>query len=376
MKKFILAMCVSMAVVMMFGPAYAMEAGPVHGPGGDEGLAAGALPPQGFYFINDFVMLPSLITHGPIFDYNFNGGPVPTHVGPVKNGEGISNEKLIAVVDAPILLWVPGCKFLGADYGVAIAEPFDYTNLNVQVGGHPFGGQPFGGVLGDTNTFVGGAQMGASNTVLVPYILSWKLPCDWRIKTAFSVVVPDATTSTGNRIRSTDAVTGQAFSNRANQDGGIYAESGQDFWSFTPEIGISYLHAGWNFSADFFFSFSTKNNDTNYQSGDIFAADYTITYTCGKWTFGLGAYEQNQLNSDSFVQPFGATGAYGLPGDGLYHSQPGTKLTAYGIGPILGYNFGPCSLMFVYNVPLDSDNLANGESILVRLVVPLGKLGM
>ncbi len=372
MKKFLLVMCFSMAAVMMFTPAFAMEAGPVHGSGGDEGLAAGALPPAGFYFINDFVILPTLITHGPIFDYNFNGGPVPTHVGPVMNGEGISNEKLIAVVDAPILLWVPGCKFLGADYGAAIAEPFDYTNLNVQVGGLNFGGGP----LGNTNTFVGGAQLGASNTVIVPYILSWHLPCDWRIKTAFSVVVPDATTSTGDRIRATDAVTGQAFSQRANPDGGIYAESGQNYWSFTPEIGISYLHAGWNFSADFFFSFSTKNSDTNYQSGDIFAADYTITYTCGKWTFGLGAYEQNQISDDSFVQPSGRPGAYGLVGDGLYHSQPGTKLTAYGIGPILGYNFGPCSLMFVYNVPLDSDNLANGESILVRLVVPLGKLGM
>ena len=240
------------------------------------------------------------------------------------------------------------------------------------VGGLNVGGGP----LGNTNTVVGGAQMGASNTVLVPYILSWHLPCDWRIKTALSVLVPDATTSTGNRIRSTDAVTNQAFSQRGNSDGGIYAESGQDFWSFTPEIGISYLHAGWNFSADFFLSFSTKNNDTNYQSGDIFAADYTITYTCGKWTFGLGAYEQNQLNSDSFVQPSGQVGGDGIVGNGLYQSQPGTKLTAYGIGPIVGYNFGPCSLMFVYNVPLESDNLANGESILVRLVVPLGKLGM
>ena len=72
-------------------------------PGGDEGLAAGALPPAGFYFINDFVMLPTLITYGPLFDYNFEGGPVPTHTlgpggahVPVKNQEGISNEKLIS----------------------------------------------------------------------------------------------------------------------------------------------------------------------------------------------------------------------------------------------------------------------------------------
>ena len=115
MKKFLLALAVSMAVVMLVAPAFATELWDPHLRGVDEGLAAGALPPPGVYFINDFYLAPNYFIYG-------NDGHVK------------ANEKLFAYVDVPILLWVPGCKFLGADYAMAIAQPFDYTNLRMQTG--------------------------------------------------------------------------------------------------------------------------------------------------------------------------------------------------------------------------------------------------
>ena len=60
MKKFILAMCVVVAVVMMVTPVSANELWDPHLRGVDEGLAAGALPPPGFYFINTEYFMPSL----------------------------------------------------------------------------------------------------------------------------------------------------------------------------------------------------------------------------------------------------------------------------------------------------------------------------
>ena len=195
MKKLLLVMCVSMLAVMMVTPAFAEELWDPHLRGVDVGLAAGALPPPGFYFVNDLIMGFDK-TFGPLYNYAPQGGsgtfpPNPSFPGG-QNGKANSMEKLFAVVDVPTLLWVPStCKFLGADYGVAIAQPFDYTNLRIQT--NTVGNQ-------NTNTFVGGEQWGAFNTILVPYILSWHLPCDFRIKTALAVAFDDATTSPENRI--------------------------------------------------------------------------------------------------------------------------------------------------------------------------------
>jgi hypothetical protein len=42
------------------------------------------------------------------------------------------------------------------------------------------------------------------------------------------------------------------------------------------------------------------------------------------------------------------------------------------MGPIVGYNFGPCSLMFTYNFALYSQDQFGGDWCMLRLVVPLG----
>ncbi len=44
------------------------------------------------------------------------------------------NTKIFAFVDVPVLLWSPGCKFLGVDYAAAVAETFDYTSFRLQTG--------------------------------------------------------------------------------------------------------------------------------------------------------------------------------------------------------------------------------------------------
>ena len=170
--------------------------------------------------------------------------------------------------------------------------------------------------------------------------MSWKLPCDFRVKTGLGIALADAWTAPGDV-----------------QVGGPYAQSGNGTYTFTPTVGISWLHAGWNVSAEFLYSIQTKNTTTDYQSGDQFAADYTVTYTCGKWTFGLGASQETQLYHDTFA---GAT-------------VPNSIAHAWTFGPIVGYNFGPCSLQFTYNFPMYTETDVGGEWCNLRLVVPLWK---
>lgn len=311
MKKFILALFVCLAAVAFVAPVYATELWDPHLHGVDEGLAAGALPPAGLYFINNTWMLPEGRAYG------HDGSKESVSLGG-------------AFVEVPILLWVPGVKFLGADYGMAIAQPFDYASLRVQIG-----------KLGKDDLFIGGQQWGTFNTLIVPYILSWRLPCDFRVKTGLTIGIDDAMTSPGS----------------PPDDGGPYASSGNGTWTFQPTLGISWLHAGWNASAEFFYAFQTKNTTTEYQSGDQFAADYTLTYTCGKWTFGAGAAQENQLFNDKW---FGET-------------YPGHMARLWSAGPIIGYNFGPCSLMLTYNFHISATNDIGNDMINARLVIPLWK---
>ena len=308
MKKIILAICVSVAVVMMVTPVFANELWDPHLRGVDEGLAAGALPPPGFYFINTEYFMPGLSLYG-------------TGTGETASTK-VHGTNLFVFVDSPVLLWATGYKFLCADYAMAIAQPIVYTNVNV---------------LGTkVQAQAEGSNWGTFNTVLVPYILSWKLPCDFYIKTGLAIGLNDGSTTVENTS--------------------VAAPSANNFYDFIPDLGISWLHNGWNISADFFFAFPTKDNYTNYQSGNQFAADYTITKTCGKWTFGLGAAQYVQMGADTLA---GVT-------------VPLSTTTMYTMGPIIGYNFGPCSLTGTYNFSLYSADGWGGDFFLVRLVVPLG----
>ena len=305
MKKFLLAMCMSMAMVVLVTPVFATELWDPHLRGVDGGLAAGALPPAGFYLVDNNWFAPDTRFFGP-------------------DGKVAGLNELSAYVNVPVLLWSTGLKFLCADYGVAIAQPFDWVNLK----------------LADAKGVYGGdSQMGTFNTIFVPYILSWKLPYDFRVKTSFSVGFDDAMTSPG-----------------WVPPGAQIAPAGNGTWMFTPTVGVSWLHEGWNLSAEFFYTFNTKNGITHYWSNDQFAADYTITYTYKKWTFGMVAAEENEVGDDQL---------HGV-------SVPGTKAELYTIGPTLGYNFGPCSLSFTWNTPLYTQSDVGANWFNVRLVIPLG----
>ena len=167
MRRFLLATCLSLAVVVMATPCHAEELWDYHLRGSDEGLAAGALPPPGFYFINDWSFAPSF----KLYD---------------DDGHAISQIKAFGFVDVPILLWSTGLKFLCADWAIGIAQPIVYTNFRV--------GTTTGG------TITTGAEWGAYNTLLVPFALSWTLPCNFHVLAALQIGVNDGTSSPGDSL--------------------------------------------------------------------------------------------------------------------------------------------------------------------------------
>jgi len=305
MKKFTVASLAVIGLALTGSVASAEELWDPHLRGVNEGLAAGALPPPGVYGVLD--------NYWAGYDkYNASG-----------NKTGV---KLDALVEVPIVLWAPGVKILGADYAVALAQPFDYTSVSVNGAGQNTG------------------HWGTFNTVVVPGELSWALPNDFHVKAGLAVYVKDASSSPGH-----------------NGDGqGVGA--GNNFWTFEPGIGVSWLSDGWNLSIDSHFDTSTKNTTTDYQSGDEIAIDYTAAKTIGKWTFGVGAHEINQLNSD--------TGTGTTTASTNCAANKGCKVESYGAGPLIGYQFGGVSITGEYNHNIYTQNDVAGEIFNVRLVAP------
>ncbi len=294
----VLPFCIALAIFV--APAYAEELWFPHLRGGNEGLAAGSLPPEGVYFINNTYYSDTVW-------YNDNGNRTKTKIG--------------VFVECPFLLWSTGLNVLGANYGIGLGEPVDWTSLK-------------GGL----------SNWGLGNTIIQPLILSWKLS-DFRVKTILGAYIPDAGTYPGETSLRKGIV-----------------QSGNNYWTIEPGVGLSWLHDGWNLSADMRVDCNFENPLTHYISGDVFWADYTATKTMGKWTFGVGGSQENQFVKD--VQN---------PG-GNNHLRLGVvdkAATTYNVGPVVGYDFGFVNVMAIYNFDLYNRNIVGGNGIYIRMTIPL-----
>lgn len=293
----------SLGLALVATQAWAEELWDPHLRGVDEGMAAGALPPPGVYGVLD--------NYWAAYD-QFDANAHKTGV------------KLDALVEVPIVLWQTGLTVFGADFAMAIAQPFDYTNVRL----------PSVAGLSDNG------HWGTYNTILVPAKLSWALPDDVHVAAGLTVYVDDASSSP------------------ANQPSGGGVGSGNGFWTLQPDFGVSWLHGGWDVSLNAHYSYNFEDTTTHYTSGQELAIDYTVAKTIGKWTVGLGAHQENQLNSDSGT---GAIAA-GCP------AHNGCKVNNFGIGPVLGYQFGGIEIMGEYNHNLHTENDVAGDILNIRMV--------
>ncbi|MBR1218841.1 transporter [Bradyrhizobium sp. U87765 SZCCT0131] len=232
---------------------------------------AATAPPPGLYMFNQ------------VFTYQAN------IVGPGAPNVGGSATPVHAAVEASGLLWVPGWTFLGGTYNAVVVQPF----IMADVGG-PLNLQ----------------QAGMHNTYIVPAELSWRLgDSGVFVKAGLGIYVPNGT------------VTG------INGLGNV----GNPWWTFQPEIVVSYLKDGWNLTANVFQEMNTRSTVTNYRSGDVLHAEFTATKTIGNWTIGPVAYYVGQVSNDQSSSFYG--GAINV-----------NRYNIWAAGALVGYNFGPATL--------------------------------
>ncbi len=258
--------------VLAATPTYAYEAAPAQTKAGAFIGASAGVPPPGIYMFNQVFTLQGNLA-----------GPATKTVG---NKVGVQ-----AFVDAQGFLFVPGWSFLGATYDAVLVQPFVSQSL-----GSPVNSQ----------------QSGMFNTYVVPVELSWNNigNSGFGVKTGLGIYMPDGT-KTG--IAGTGNV-------------------GSPYWTFQPEIIVSYLADGWNLSAAVYQEFNTASSVTGYTTGNILHADFTATKTIGKWTFGPVAYYQGQVSKDK---------SSAFYGNAILNAN---TYDIWAVGGLVGYNFGVASL--------------------------------
>jgi hypothetical protein len=263
----------AIAAISVTTPAHAYEFGYpgwAQKPGIVIGAAAEA-PPPGLYGFDQLLTYQAHLV-GPGTPLNANGAPTRVTGDTLAQG----------------FVWVPGLKVLGATYdavavfqviSATVGPPinFDATGLH-----NAFTAQELSWKLGESGVFV---------------------------KAGFGAYLP-----TGNLQGPTGL-----------------QNIGNPWWTFQPNLVVSYLKDGWNLTANVFDEINTENVRTKYLSGDILHAEFTATKTIGKWTLGPVAYYSGQITDDR-SSPF-YRGAINV-----------NRYNLWAAGGLVGYDFGRVSL--------------------------------
>lgn len=240
-------------------------------PGLALGGATAGTPPPGVYMFEQFFTYQAHLT-----------GPGAPNV----NGQQTSVSSLVNVTG---FVFVPGWNFLGATYNAVLAVPL---------------------VKADVGSPSNLSYSGMHNTYIVPVELSWRLGNSGVfVKTGLGIYVPDGTTSGANGL----------------------GNVGSPWWTFQPELIVSYLKDGWNVTANLFYEINTKNTVTGYRSGDVLHAEFTATKRFDKWTLGPVAYYAGQVTNDT------SSAFYG-------YAVNAQRYELWSAGLLVGYDFGPLSL--------------------------------
>jgi len=272
--------------------AFATENGGGAYPNGAEDFMSGAVPPPGTYFLN-------YLTY-----YTANKFKI-------KDDGDIPNFELHVTAEVLRLLYVTKEQVLGGFWGMHIFVPFVDVNVTLPVGSQ--------------------SKFGLGDIIVDPFILSWHSK-NWHFATGIDTYIPTGSFNTDN-----------------------LANPGSNYWTFEPLVAFTYLSdSGIEVSSKFMYDFNTKNNDTDYLSGQEFHFDYTVGYHFGNWSVGLGGYYYKQVTDDT---QYGNT-----------VGPDGFKGQVFAIGPQVKYDYKNMSFILKYQKEMAVENKPEGDKFWFKFV--------
>lgn len=207
-------------------------------------------------------------------------------------GQIAANVDATVYANTSFLLYETPWKILGGQYAVALGIPYVWMEVeaDVKIGG--------GAGINRRDT-----ANGIGDILIVPFMLGWKKG-DISYGTSFGVYAPSG-----------------------DYEQGQLANAGKNYWTFEPGVNVSWLSSkiGTEVSAFAGYDISTKNEDSDYQCGDVFHFDTTVAQHLpllgGFIGVGANAFYYEQVTGDS--------------GDGAKLGDFEGK--TMGVGPVLSY---------------------------------------
>lgn len=235
---------------------------------GAEGVLAGALPPAGVYLLSYYENY-----HASRFVDGHGNSMIP--------GFGLTVDALV-----PRLVWMTHQQVLGGQLGFYAAQPL--VDLRVSMGGERDDRR----AMGDS---------------IVASLLAWHNG-NHHWAAAVEAVLP----------------TGE-------YDRDHMANAGKNYYTVRPIIAYSYSQPdGWDLSTKLSYSINSKNDDTDYRSGQYIAGDYSVGYKVApKLTLALEGYAFKQVSSDEADgEDIGFRGQVLAYGPGMHYQGQGWSLEA------------------------------------------------
>ena len=232
-----------------------------------------------------------------------------------------------AYADTVLALYETPLKLLGGNYTVGVAIPYVWLEVDGKVTG------PLGNTIKARDT-----ANGIGDITLYPFMLGW-VKGDLKADLRLGIYAP----------------TGEYHTNQL-------ANVGKNYWTFEPAVSVSWLSSklGTEVSAFAGLDVSTKNDATDYQSGDVFHLDGTLAQhlplgKLGVIGVGANAFYYQQVSAD--------TGTGAALGD--------FKGRTVGVGPVVSFitKLGKTDLVAeVKWLPeLDVDHRVKGDYVWAKL---------
>jgi len=185
-------------------------------------------------------------------------------------------------------VWSPGWTFLGAQYSGMLVAHYGYAQIG-----------------GPVNLVASGFH-----NPIISNGLSWKLgDSGFFVRAALGIYMPIGTMHGPSGLN----------------------DNGNPWWTFSPNVTVSYLKNGWNLTANIFDEINTENSYTHYRTGDILHAEFTATKEIGKWKIGPVGYYVGQVTNDRSSAYYN----YGINSN---------RYDVWAAGGLIGYDFGPVAV--------------------------------
>jgi hypothetical protein len=317
------------AVLVGLGQALASEPANLGNflPGNTMGAPIAAAPPPGLWFASTAFYIPMASGNG-------NAGCGPG-----------CKERYNAVGATVNLTWGTGLKFLGADWYPTIQSGgFQATATTT-----PY--PPGGGVLQSpiyNNIF----DHEIANLYVNPLNFSWNLGKGLYVAAGLGFVAPAGSTYAGSLV--------------------------PDYWTVRPHAAVSYLGEGWNLTVSALYDINTASEGRTglyqviarnpatapavaallggpdspgrgYTSGNYLYVDWTATHKFGSWEFGPVGFFKFETTDDAPGGINPTTGSAWTCAQLTAAKLPTCgKDVNIGAGLLIGYNFGPVDMKFIY----------------------------